>query len=202
MSKVRCILLLVTTVLVAGCGGEPAGALDGAAADPPAARPSPAAGELQERVSFDGLSFQVPARWISEAPGSRMRMAQYRVPQAEGDAEDGECALFVFPGTGGTVEANLKRWYGQISQPDGGSTEERARVERFEVDDLAVTLVDVSGTYSGGMMGGGEPKPDYRMVAGIVETADSPWFLKCTGPEGTMVQAEPEVRALLGTVRP
>jgi hypothetical protein len=133
-----------------------------------------------------------------------MRLAQYRVVSG-GEMEDGECSLFHFPGTGGTVRANLDRWYGQFQQPGGGNTADLAKVEKFEAGGLLVTQVDVSGTYiaSMGPMGGGdEPRPDYRMLAGVVETAQGPWFLKCTGPEAVMESAVPQVRALLETVGP
>ncbi len=191
MRSARQMVLGCVLLLLIGCSGTP---------DPMDAAPCVAGGDLGERVSFEGLSFQVPSRWASVLPSSAMRRAQYQVPRADGDAEDGECALFVFPGTGGSVDANLQRWYGQMIQPDGGSAADRARVDRFDANGLRVTLVAVSGTYSGGM-GGGGPKPEFRMVAGIVETGDR-WFLKCTGPEATMQVAETEVCALLGTVAP
>ena len=157
-----------------------------------------AAVELQEREHFDGLSYQPPARWVSDKPSSSMRLAQYRLPAAPGDSEDAECALFVFPGTGGTVDANLGRWYGQFSQPDGSSTEARAQVESFMAGDLPVTIVEVTGTYSGGMSGTG-PHPGYALAAGIIES-DSPWFLKCTGPAATIASAAAELRAVLHSV--
>ena len=172
----------------------------------PAASPAatPAAPSGADRASFEGLSFDVPTGWVSETPSSRMRLAQYRIPAVEGDPDETECGLFHFPGTGGTVQANLDRWYGQFQQPDGSRTSEKAAVETFESDGLPVTLVEVGGTYSGSMgpMGGGGPKTGYRMVAGVVETAEGPWFLKCTGPEATMKTAAPSVRGLLQTVGP
>ena len=133
-----------------------------------------------------------------------MRLAQYRVPAEPGDPDESECGLFHFPGTGGTVQANLDRWYGQFQQPDGSSTTEKATVETFESNGLAVTLVEVGGTYSGSMgpMEGGGAKEGYRMVAGVVETAEGPWFLKCTGPDATMRAAAPSVREVLESVGP
>ncbi|MGD8375222.1 MAG: hypothetical protein PVF68_03705 [Acidobacteriota bacterium] len=191
---------LALALLVACSGGDPeVSSLD--ETPRPAMTPQTAPGDAGGRAMFEGLSFAVPERWVEEQPSSGMRQAQYAIPRAEGDPADGECALFVFPGTGGSVEANLQRWYGQFTQPDGGSTEEEANVERFEAGGMPVTLVDVSGTYSGGMSGDG-PSPDYRMVAGIIETATDPWFLKCTGPEATMAAAAPEMRRLLESAQP
>ncbi len=133
-----------------------------------------------------------------------MRLAQYRIPAVEGDPDEAECGLFHFPGTGGTVQANLDRWYGQFQQPDGGGTSQKATVEVFESGGLDVTLVAVGGTYTGSMepMGGGGPRENYRMVAGVVETPQGPWFLKCTGPDATLRAAAVSVRDLLESVGP
>jgi len=179
--------LLVVVLAASACSGG------GAAAQVP----------LGEKVSFGGLSYQAPAAWVSEQPSSNMRLAQYKVPGPDG-AEAGECALFHFPGTGGSVQANLDRWYGQFQQPDGGSSAQKATVQKFQVGTLPVTLVEVSGTYvaSMGSMDPGGPKPGYRLVAGVVETVQGPWFLKCTGPEATMISAAPAVKALLKTAQP
>lgn len=163
-----------------------------------------AAASLGERASFGTISYQVPAAW-TEQPGGGMRRAQYAIPAAPGDAEGGECALYHFPGQGGSVDANLQRWYAQFQQPDGGSSEAKARVENFTAGGFPVTYVDVSGTYiasMGPMTAGGEPKPGYRMLAGVIETAQGPWFLKCVGPESTIESSASGMKALLMSVRP
>jgi hypothetical protein len=55
--------------------------------------------------------------------------------------EAAELAIFFFPGEGGTVDANLKRWYGQFKQPDGSATEDNAELKTLNVDGLPVTSV-------------------------------------------------------------
>jgi len=192
-------LVLVAAVAMACGGAEPPA---GPESSGPAGAATPAEpGAMGDRAQFDGLSFQVPAAWEEIPSSSSMRLAEYRIPAMEGDPEPGECAVFHFPGTGGSVDANLDRWYSQIQQPDGGVTAERAKVERFEASGLPVTVVEVTGTYAGGMEGGG-PKPDFRMVAGVVETAAGPWFLKCTGPSATVGAASVDLRAALATAQP
>ena len=181
------VLAVAVALMAAGCPGG------GAAANVP----------LGERVSFGGLSYQPPSAWVSEQPTSNMRLAQYKIAGV-GGAEAGECALFHFPGTGGSVQANLDRWYGQFQQPDGSSTAQKARVEKFQAGTLPVTVVEVSGTYAASMgpADAGGPKPGYRLVAGVVETGQGPWFLKCTGPEATMISIAPAVRSLLKSAQP
>src|SRR5262249_11774937 len=156
---------------------------------------------LGARASFNGLSFQPPASWTGEQPSSSMRVAQYRIAPASGDPEPGSCTLFHFPGQGGSVQANVDRWYGQFTQPDGSNTSSKARTETFSAaGGLRVTFVQAKGTYTGGMGDTSGPRPGYMLVAGVIETSEAPWFLKCTGPEATMTAAAPGVRALLSTV--
>jgi hypothetical protein len=119
-----------------------------------------------------------------------MRKTQYRLPGREG-AGDAEMAVFFFPGTGGSVRANLDRWYGQFEQPDGSETARHAEETKKTVNNLDITIVYVTGTYlqsSSPMMMGGpvEEKPDYAMLAAIAETPGGPWFFKVTGPKKTI----------------
>jgi hypothetical protein len=159
---------------------------------------------LAERVTLEGFSFQPPTSWKTEAPTSTMRLAQYRIEPAPGDTDPGECALFHFPGSGGSVQANIDRWIGQFEQPDGSASADHASVERFTNEGLNISFVDVSGTYTGagsGMATPAEPKQGYRMVAGVVETAQGPWFMKCTGPSATMAATGPGLKAMLKSAR-
>jgi hypothetical protein len=95
-------------------------------------------------------------------------------------------------GAGGTVEANIDRWYGQFTQPDGKPTKDKATTKKIDVAGCKVTLVDIPGTYKdspGGPFAGGQTveRPDYRMLAAIVETGDQGnHFLKFYGPAATV----------------
>lgn len=151
------------------------------------------------------LQYTPPADWVAEHPGSRMRRGQYRLPGVNGK-EDAVLAVYNFPGGGGSVEANLQRWYGQIKQPDGSKTETHVQRKDFTVHKLPVTVVYVTGTYlqsaSGMMMGGDvQEKPGYAMWAAIVETADSPWFFKATGPKETVDKYQADFDEFVKTFR-
>jgi len=136
------------------------------------------------------LRFKTPDGWVSETPSSSMRVAQYRLPAAEGDNEAASLVVYYFgPGQGGSVEANLDRWTSQIQQADGSSSKSKARTETMSVNGMKTTLLDVSGTYAGGGMGGdssGPNKPNFRMRAGVVETPKGAYFVKLVGPEKTV----------------
>ena len=87
----------------------------------PNQRTAPAGAER----SLGDLAANVPEGWVEEEPASSMRLAQYRLP---GDgAGDAVLAVFHFGSNqGGSVDANIDRWYGQFSQPDGGDTKARS----------------------------------------------------------------------------
>ena len=138
------------------------------------------------------LTFTTPAEWKSRQPASSMRVAEFVVPRAQGDPENGEVIVYFFGGTGGSVDANVQRWIGQFQQPAGAPTDgNRASTT---VGDLKVTTVDVSGTYVAEVRPGSTErhnKPNFRMRAAIVETPRGPYFVKFTGPARTVQAASP-----------
>jgi hypothetical protein len=121
-----------------------------------------------------------------------MRVAQFAIPRAAGDGQDAELVLYYFGGAGGTVEANIERWLGQMQQPDGRASSAVAKREARTVNGLKVTLVDVSGTYIAEMTPGSKERhhsPNFRMRAAVIETARGPYFVKLTGPAKTISAA-------------
>lgn len=151
------------------------------------------------------VAYTVPSGWVSQQPSSQMRKAEFRWPGAEGQ-EDAELAVFFFPGTGGPVQANLDRWYSQFKQTDGSATADRAHTQKVDVNGLPVTVTYVTGTYlkpqSPMMMSGPvDEKPDYAMLAAIVETANGPWFFKATGPSATITHWRPSFDEFVKSLR-
>ena len=145
------------------------------------------------RTEAAGLRFRVPKEWTRVPATSEMRAAQYRIPRAPGDSEDGELVLFFFgKGKGGSVEDNLERWYGQFEQPDHRPSREAAQVTKKMVNALQVTVVDLRGAYAPVMPSGRtlEHKAGSRLLAAIVEAPDGPWFFKVTGPAATIDRAK------------
>jgi hypothetical protein len=137
-----------------------------------------------------GMDYTPHPDWVMEQPSSSMRRAQYRFPGKNG-AEAAEMAVFFFPGTGGSIKANLDRWYGQFKQPDGSNTSDHAEEKNLTANGLNVTITYTTGTYlqspSPMMMSGPvEEKPGYAMLAAIVETPEGPWFFKATGTQKTI----------------
>jgi len=138
------------------------------------------------------LKFTVPAGWVEEERTSSMRIAQYRLPKATGDAEDASLVLYYFgQGQGGSTAANVERWIGQIQQADGSSTKDKSKEDSLEAHGLKVTTVDVSGIYVAETAPGSgtfHNKPGYRLRAAVVETPKGSYFVKLVGPEKTVTQ--------------
>lgn len=151
-----------------------------------------------------GVRFEDPEGWISTP--KPMRAQNYTIPAVAGDAQDGEMAVFYFgPGQGGGVEANVRRWIGQFANPDGSPMQaSAANRSEHEHGGMAVTLLDVSGTYlfkPFPMAPRATPMPGYRMLAAIVQGPDAPVFFKLTAPAKTAEAAEAQFRAILESVR-
>src|SRR5277367_6445289 len=98
-----------------------------------------------------GVQWTAPAGWKAEAQRP-MRLATYTV------APGAECGVYYFgPGQGGSVDANIDRWIGQILQADGKPSKAAAKLLNKTIHGLKVTTVDVSGAYTG--MGGPMAQP-------------------------------------------
>ena len=132
-----------------------------------------------------------------------MRKTQYRLPRVEGDPEDAEMVVFFFQGQGGSVQANIDRWIAQFKKADGKPASDSSQVSHRESHGIPLTIVDVSGTYSGGgpMMSAGAPKPAFRMLAAVAETRSGPYFFKLTGPEKTVAKWEASFNSFLDTIQ-
>jgi hypothetical protein len=162
-------------------------------------------GESASAAQFKGLAWTAPEGWIEEKPMTGMRLSQYRLSRTEGDEEDAVCYVSHFSGSGGSVEANLDRWYDQFVQPDGRPSSRAAKVDKKERNGLQQTTVDVSGTFrqtTTPMGPESEEKPNFRMLAGVIETPIGPWFVKLVGPERTVARWEKSFHEFMESFQP
>lgn len=151
-----------------------------------------------------GLRYDAPAGWIAAEPASPMRIAQFQLPRVDEDPEDAECVVFYFGGAGGSVEANLDRWTGQMLQPDDSPSVDVATTTSFEVAGMPVTVLDVPGIFAGEVQPGSKMryyKPEFRLKAAVVESPEGPYFFKLTGPSRTVRRWEADFNALVNSVR-
>lgn len=181
--KIKTNVILLVAALCCACSTPPTVVSTNSQAP---AQPGP-------QGSQGDLRLKAPDGWVSERPSSSMRVSQYQLPAAAGDAEGASLVVYYFgAGQGGSVEANLERWISQMQTPDGRPSKDSAKTETTTVNGLKVTLLDVSGAYSGGDMAGGGAgiKPDFRMRAGVIETPKGAYFIKLVGPQKTVSRWE------------
>jgi hypothetical protein len=214
MSRRLPTLALTALVLVAGagCSGEDSGStgteprVDPQQVQLPPARTLPIPG--QETAGAEsgagasphdhGVYWRAPDDWVKEAPANQMRKAQYRAPGPGGEAE---CVVYYFgPGMGGDADSNARRWALQFEQPDGRPSTEVMRLSELDGGRVPVRIVEVTGTYDGGMAMTGAEKEKltgYKLLGGIAQGPDALWFFKFTGPQQTIDQQRDAFMAML-----
>ena len=112
--------------------------------------------------------------------------------------------MYYFGAGAGSIDANIDRWMGQIQQPDGSPTKDKARRSTRTVNGLHATLVEAEGTYVAEMRPGSTDrynKPGFRLRAAVVETPRGPYYIKMTGPAKTMAAADAAYTAFVGSLR-
>ena len=151
-----------------------------------------------------GLTFTAPAAWHTRPAASAMRVAEFVVSKVAGDPEDAEVVVYFFGVTVGSVNSNVDRWIGQMQQPDGSASKDKARRETQTINGLKVTMVDLAGTYVGEVRPGATErynKPNFRLRAAVVETPRGAYYIKMTGPAKTMAAADADFRKFLATLK-
>jgi gluconolactonase len=149
-------------------------------------------------VQVRDLKLQVPGAWQQEQTRSSMRAAQFKVPAAKGDGENGELVVYYFgPTQGGGVQENINRWIGQF-QAEGRKQE----TGKGDSVNGPYTLLEASGTYNKPIgpprMRKTEPAPGFRLLAAVIETSNGNYFLKFTGPDKTITAAKKEFLSFFG----
>jgi hypothetical protein len=144
-------------------------------------------------VSLDGLKSKTPAGWVEETPSNRMRFAQFKIPKAKGDKEDGE--LIVFKGLGGSAKANIARWQAQFIPPEGKTIDDVAKVEKVKIGGTEATQLTIEGTYKYNPApfnpaSKTENRPNYKMIAIHFDGPSDVYHIKLTGPAKTISEQQ------------
>lgn len=135
-------------------------------------------------VEFAGMTATPPAAWkLKDTPGA-MRTAQFVVPKADGDPEDADVSLFMFPGGAGTPKQNLDRQLARFL--DTGRTVKEGKVM---VGPVEATYQDITGTYkkkASPMAPDFKPMPDFRQLYVLFEKDGKQYYLWLVGPKATV----------------
>ncbi|MSR26707.1 MAG: hypothetical protein EXS06_06775 [Planctomycetaceae bacterium] len=155
---------------------------------------------LAYTIAEEGFSLAAPEGWKRVQPKSSIVETEFSIPSEGEGLQPGRMTVM---GAGGSVQANVDRWYGQFAQPDGSDTKSKATAKKVKLAGCDVTIVDINGTYKdapAGPFAGGKAvdRPDYRMLAAIVETPDrGNYFLKFYGPGKTVAKHADGFRAMV-----
>ena len=163
------------------------------------------ADEHPKQVKAGNLFFRVPTDWIQQTPASSMRKAQFEIPVKGDNNESASVVVYYFgPNQGGSVEANLKRWELQFEAPEEISLTDFKKLEEKRSAGLNVTILELAGTYVAPLSPRNpnvrHNKPNYRLFAAVVETADGPFFFKIVGPAQTMEQQRAHFMLLIDSL--
>ncbi len=158
------------------------------------------AADKDREITLGKLKLTAPAGWTKKEPRVRIIAYEFTAPAAGEDKIDGRCTIMA---AGGSIDANIKRWYGQFSQPDGGNTEKRAKVEKTKAAGRQIHFVSVTGSYQDrrGPFAPAVTRPDYRMLSAIIEAGDANYFVKLIGPKRTVDAHEKAFKSMIKGLR-
>jgi hypothetical protein len=140
------------------------------------------------------LTIKAPAAWKTKKPASSIVEKEFSIPSSDGD---GRCTIM---NATGSFQANADRWIGQVEQPDGSSSKEKAKTDKKMVGEIELQTFDLSGTYldSRGPMTPVTKKEKYRVMVGVLNTKKSgSYFIKFYGPEKLVADNEKAFNAML-----
>lgn len=137
------------------------------------------------------LRWTAPEGW-QEQPGNAMRLATFLV-----GPERAECTIVGFPGDVGGLEANLRRWLGQLQAE--ASDEALARFARnpdsfASEGGLTCLLYDFAAILPA--------EAATSMLATVVPMEGQTFFVKLTGPRALLQQERERFAALCRSLRP
>ncbi len=152
-----------------------------------------------KEIKIEDITLKIPATWKQQPPANKLRLAQFLIPPAEGDEHPTELVISSFPGGGGGVDANLKRWTDQFSGEG-----RKVKILSGKSPQGDYVLHDVMGTYlysAGGPFAGGkkEARADHRSISVILTIKDKAnYFIRLTGTEKAVNAAAETLRASFG----
>ncbi len=150
------------------------------------------------RLAGGALTMKAPKSWKKKDP--RFRIIQYEFAIASSDGKTAPARVTIM-GAGGSIRANIDRWKSQFAKLS------RSGESAFKVGKVAVTLVDLEGTFrerSGGPFSGAPEKlrTDYQMLGAIIVTPDKgQYFIKIIGPKATLAKQDDALKNMLKAMK-
>jgi hypothetical protein len=174
--------------------GQPSATIDFPLSPASTSAPAPSSAQT---YTVANVTLTLPAGWTLEKGSNPMRLAELHT---NGDVN---CIAAVST-AGGTVEANLERWKGQIL--DDAARPVTPKVETLTINGSTVTVMSASGVYRG--MGTTPPEKDTTLLGAIIPSPapNTPntqlLFLKMTGPTKAVESVRPAFMTLVNSLKP
>jgi hypothetical protein len=153
------------------------------------------------RSGLGPFSLAVPADWKPKPTVSGMRAAEFELPASGGQAE---VVVYYFGESGaGSVQANVDRWVGQFTQPDGSPSKDVTKVEKASFAGQEASIITVSGHYAARAMPGGEAvdKADQTLTAAIVPSPKGPYYFRLIGDRAAVAAQSGKFREMLDSLK-
>jgi hypothetical protein len=102
------------------------------------------------------------------------------------------------------VQANLDRWVGQMTQPDGRASKDLAKTSVLKTSDLTITILDLPGTFVAEVAPGSSEhfnKPGFHLRAAVIEGKGGPCFVRMIGPAKTVAKWDAAAQAFFKSLR-
>ena len=144
-----------------------------------------------DELKLRGMTARVPSGWERREPSSSMRVAEFAL---KATGAGGEASLAVFQGPMGSVDDNVNRWIGQFEM----SGESRRWEVSVDAGRTQVTMVGISGTFTGSMGQGSGQQTGYRLLGAII--GQGSYYFKLLGPEATVTAWEASFEEFISSI--
>lgn len=154
------------------------------------------------RLAMGPFTLVAPPGWTAKPVTSNMRAANFVIPTKAGTSE--LVVTYFGPNGAGGLDENIDRWLRQISQPDGKSSREAAKIEKVQLAGQDATIMSVTGHFAAPAMPGGSPavdKPDQSMLAAIVGSPQGPYYFKLVVDKAAFAETDEAFRSLLKSLK-
>lgn len=158
-----------------------------------ATSPSPgeSAGDVTTAQPASGrLAWDAPTGWVEKA-GTGMRLASFDVG---GEDDAGQCTIITLGGAAGGLEANVRRWIGQLGIPAPADEDFRQYLDSQESfstqGGFPGVLVDLT------VLSAAHADAAGSMLAGVITVGEQTVFVKFSGSVPLLNEEKPRFAAL------
>jgi hypothetical protein len=141
-------------------------------------------------VEIAGMKSKTPDAWKEEPTVGDMRLAQFKLPKADGDPEDAQVIIYKLSGGSGTPEQNLQRQRAKF-KPVEGKDKVEEKLDKIKVGTIEAPYQDLTGTFLSKFPPNAPTakvteKANYRQLYVILITEKGDFYPTLIGPAKTV----------------